>query len=237
MIQQKVIGLIGGMSWESTAVYYHLLNQGIKERLGGLHSADCIVRSLDFSTIERLQQQGAWTAAAELLSREGKKLEAFGAQALVLCTNTMHKVAHTIQGSCHIPLLHIADGVGRALVHCGIRQVLLTGTRFTMEDSFYCEYLTENYDLVVSTPREDHRQEVNRIIYEELCRGEVREDSRKFFVNVISAGAENGDQGVILGCTELQMLTAAIAPPIPAFDSTALHVQSILDWSLSRPAS
>ncbi|MCB0364952.1 MAG: amino acid racemase [Bdellovibrionaceae bacterium] len=232
MIRQNVIGLIGGMSWESSAVYYRLLNEGIRSRLGGLHSVDCILRSLDFSLIEKMQAQGDWTGAASLLAKEAKSIEDFGAQGLVLCTNTMHKVAAAIQSACQIPFLHIADAVGKALVRANVGQVLLTGTRFTMEEGFYRDYLQTGFDLRVSVPSTSERQEINRIIYQELCLGQTREESKHFFCDVISKAANHGDQGVILGCTELQMLTGHATTAIPIFDSTSLHVEHILDWML-----
>jgi len=229
----KTLGLIGGMSWESTVPYYQLINQAVKARLGGLHSAKLIVYSVDFAEIEHLQSSGQWVAAGELLADVAKKLEAFGADALVLCTNTMHKVADAITGAVDIPLLHIADPTALAVKQAGFQRVGLLGTRFTMEQDFYRARLEKTHALTVLTPPSAERAQVHQIIYDELCLGQVKAASRKTYQRVIGELQEQGAQAIILGCTEISLLVQPQDCILPLFDTTALHAEYAARWALS----
>ena len=223
-----MIGLIGGMSWESTAEYYRLANELVRERLGGLHSARLLLASVDFADIERLQVAGDWDAAGTLLADVALSLEAGGAELLLLCTNTMHKVAPAIQAATSIPLLHLADATAEAVLAAGITRVGLLGTAFTMEQEFYRERL-ESQGLEVLIPSAPDRAEVHRVIYDELCQGQVLTTSRDAVRDVITRFADAGAQGVILGCTELELLISQADSPLPAFPTTRLHVQAAID--------
>jgi aspartate racemase len=229
----RTIGLIGGMSWESSLEYYRLLNEGVKQRLGGFHSAACVMVSVDFAEIEAYQESGDWLAAGKALGQAALALERGGAECVVLCTNTMHKVADAIQSSVRIPLLHIADATGRAVQAQGLRRVGLLGTRFTMEEAFYAERLREGFGLQVVIPQADDRQEVHRVIYEELVLGVVWEVSRQAYKGVIQRLAQNGAQGVILGCTEIGLLVKPEDSPLPVFDTTRIHAHAAVDFALS----
>jgi aspartate racemase len=236
----KTLGLIGGMSWESTLPYYRIVNETVREVLGGLHSAELILRSVDFDRIERLQAAGEWDRAGEELASVARGLEAAGAEALVLCTNTMHKVAPAIEEAVSIPLLHIADPTGEALVAAGHTTVGLLGTRFTMEQDFYRERLASRFGLRVLVPDEADRDLVHRVIYEELCLGEIRDDSRESYLEVLDRLGAAGAQAVILGCTEIGMLVGPQDTSIPLLDTTYLHARSAALWALGeagRPAS
>ena len=202
----KTLGLIGGMSWESTIPYYRIINETVRERLGGLHSARLILYSVDFHAIERLQQAGAWDDAGRMLADAARSLEAAGAQGLALCTNTMHKVAPAIAAAVTIPLLHIADPTAAAIRRAGLTTVGLLGTRFTMEQDFYRRRLTDRHGLTVIVPEPADRETVHRVIYEELCLGQVREDSRAHYRRIIQQLVEVGAEGIILGCTEIALL-------------------------------
>ena len=202
----KTLGLIGGMSWESTVPYYRLVNEGVKQRLGGLHSARLVLYSVDFHEIEVLQREDRWDEAGEMLAAAARSLEAAGADLLVLCTNTMHKVADAIETATDLPLLHIADCTGEAIRAAGLRRVGLLGTRFTMEQPFYRERLVARHGLDVIVPSAAARDEAHRIIYEELCRGIVRDDSRAIYREIIADLVAQGAEGVILGCTELPLV-------------------------------
>jgi len=230
--RQRVIGLLGGMSWESSAEYYRLLNEGVSQRLGGLHSARCVLASVDFAVIEVLQVAGRWDEAGELLAGEAVGLEAAGADLLLLCTNTMHKVADQVQAAVGIPLLHIAEVAADALIAAGLQTVGLLGTAFTMEQDFYRTRLTDR-GLIVLVPPPTDRAEVHRIIYDELCRGVVREESRVRYQAVIDRLVEAGAQGVILGCTEIELLVTEQDGPVPVFPTTRLHVAAALDIALA----
>ncbi len=228
----KTIGLIGGMSWESTATYYRLLNEAVKGRLGGLHSAKVFLHSVDFHEIEAMQRAGDWAAAGQLLARAARSLESAGADFLVLCTNTMHKVAPAIESAVAIPLLHIADATGTALRASGYDVVGLLGTRFTMEQPFYRELLEGRYGLRVLVPPPGERESVHRIIFEELCLGrlvpESRAELRRIMAGLVAAGA----QAIILGCTEISLLVAEGDATVPLFDTTALHSTSAVELAL-----
>lgn len=228
----KTLGLIGGMSWESTIPYYRQINETVKSRLGGLHSAKVIVFSVDFHEIEQLQHAGEWDKAGELLAQAAAALERAGAQALVICTNTMHKVAAQVQAAVGIPLLHIADPTAAAIRAAGLHRVGLLGTRFTMEQDFYRQRLQREHGLDVLIPEEDDRALVHRVIYEELCLGVVREASRQAYVGVIERLVRQGAQAIILGCTEIALLVRPQDAPVPLFDTTALHATHAAHWAL-----
>jgi aspartate racemase len=226
----KTIGLLGGMSWESTIPYYRIINQVVGERLGGLHSARIVLVSVDFQEIEVLQHHGRWQEAAEILGDAAARLEAAGADVLVLCTNTMHKVAPAI-GS-RIPLLHIADATAGEIRARGITQIGLLGTRFTMEEDFYRGRLEKEHGLRVLVPGETDRDAVHRVIYEELCRGEIREGSKSAYLEIIARLVERGARGVILGCTEIGLLVSQADVSVPLFDTTEIHARAAAGWAL-----
>ena len=228
----KVLGMLGGMSWESTAYYYQQLNRGARERLGGLHSAHSITYTVDFSVIEQMQAAGAWDEAGAYLGECARRLEAAGAEGLVLCTNTMHRVIAAIESAISIPVLHIADGTAEALVRDGVRTVALLGTRYTMEQDFYRERLVGR-GLKVMIPVADDRETVHRIIYDELCLGSVVDSSRKAYLDVLERLADQGAEAVIFGCTEIGLLLDEQSSPLPVYDTTLLHVKAALDWSLA----
>jgi aspartate racemase len=232
MTTQKMIGLIGGMSWESTAEYYRLANELVRDRLGGLHSARLLLASVDFADIERLQVAGEWDEAGVLLADIARSLEAGGAELLLLCTNTMHKVAPAIEAATSIPFLHLADATAEAVGGAGIRVVGLLGTAFTMEQAFYSERLAR-HGLQVLVPEAADRAEVHRVIYDELCQGQVLESSRDAVGAVIGRLADAGAQGVILGCTELELLIGQPDSPIPTFPTTRLHVEAAIEAAFS----
>lgn len=229
----KTLGLIGGMSWESTVPYYRLINEGVKQRLGGLHSAKLVLYSVDFAEVEHLQRTGDWAAAGILLAQAAQKLQGAGAEALVLCTNTMHKVVDVIESAVQIPLLHIADPTAARIRQAGLGKVGLLGTRFTMEQDFYKVRLQQRHGLQVLVPPAPERDEVHRIIYEELCLGQVRDDSRRSYQRVMADLVAQGAQAIILGCTEMSLLVTAENAPVPLFDTTAIHAQAAVDWALA----
>lgn len=230
----KTIGLIGGMSWESTVTYYRRLNELVKERLGGLHSARVILYSVDFQEIEQLQQSDRWDEAGHLLARAAKSLEAAGAEFLLLATNTMHKVAPAIEGAVSILLIHIADPTAEAIKRAGLRTVGLLGTRFTMEQEFYRGRLETVHGLTVLVPGEEDRQAVHRIIYDELCRGRLLDTSRHRYRHIIRNLVDEGAEGIILGCTEISLLISQPDSPVPIFDTTSLHARSAIDFALGE---
>lgn len=221
----KTLGLIGGMSWESTVPYYRLINQTVKEQLGGLHSARLLLYSVDFAQIERLQHAGDWDAAGAVLADAGRALRAGGAELLVICTNTMHKVADAVESASGLPLLHISDPTGEEIRRAGLQRIGLLGTRFTMEQDFYRQRLVERHGLDVLVPDADDRDTVHRVIYEELCLGTIREESRVRYRAIIERLVARGAQGVILGCTEIGLLVGADDAAVPLFDTTALHAR------------
>lgn len=229
----KTLGLVGGMSWESTVLYYQQINQTVKETLGGLHSAKLILYSVDFAEVAQLQKTGQWEAAGQLLAEAARQLERAGADALVLCTNTMHKVASAIEEAVTIPLLHIADPTAQAIQQAGFTQVGLLGTRFTMEQDFYRARLESRYGLIVLTPPPAARDEVHRIIFDELCLGQVLMASQRTLQQVVAALQAQGAQAIILGCTELAMSLQPQHCSLPLFDTAALHARSAALWALS----
>lgn len=228
----RTIGLIGGMSWESSAEYYRLINQEVKERLGGLHSARSVMLTVDFAEIEAMQQAGRWDEAGRVLAAAACSLEQAGAEGLVLCTNTMHKVADAITAAVGIPLIHIADATAAAIRAQGPQRIGLLGTRFTMEESFYTGRLVAQYGMEVLVPDADDRALINRVIYEELCLGITRAESRAQYREIIERLVEHGAEGVILGCTEITLLVSADDSTVPLFDTTRLHALAAVDFAL-----
>jgi len=229
----KTIGLIGGMSWESTIPYYRLINEGIKQHLGGLHSASLLLHSVDFHEIEACQASGEWDKAGEMLAQAALGLERAGAQGILLCTNTMHKVASHIETRCSLPFLHIADATGRAIAATGMQHVALLGTRYTMEQDFYRGRLETQFGIESSVPDEADRARINQIIFEELCLGTFSDASRHYYLSVIDKLAKQGAEGVIFGCTEIGLLVPAEESPIPVFDTTAIHATDAVEFMLS----
>lgn len=228
----KTLGLIGGMSWESTAHYYACINRLVAGRLGGLHSARLLLYSVEFHKLQALQHADDWAGAARLLVDAARRLERAGAEALVICANTMHIVAPEIEQAVPLPLIHIADAAATAVKRQGLRTVALLGTRFTMDQPFYRERLERRHALRVLLPDEPERQAIHRIIFEELCRGEVRPASREMFCGTITRLAAAGAQGAILGCTEFTLFGACAEAGIPLFDTTEIHARAAVDWAL-----
>jgi aspartate racemase len=229
----KVIGLIGGMSCESTALYYGQINEAIKERLGGLHSAKIILYSVDFHEVERLQHSGDWLAAGLLLADAARALEGAGADFLVLCTNTMHKVAPAIEAAVRIPLFHIADPTAGEIKKGGFSTVGLLGTRFTMEEEFYRDRLCERHGLQVLVPKHRDREIIHRVIYEELCLGKIVDESRSEYRRIIADLVGQGVQAIILGCTEISLLVGQQDSAVPLFDTTSIHARKAAERALS----
>ncbi|TMP49339.1 MULTISPECIES: aspartate/glutamate racemase family protein [unclassified Pseudoalteromonas] len=229
----KTIGLIGGMSWESTQSYYQLLNQGIKNKLGGLHSAKIVLVSLDFAEIAMLQQQQDWPQMAEILIKAAKQVEAAGADYLLICTNTMHKLAKQVQAAVAIPLLHIADAVGENLIQHNFKKVALLGTQFTMEQDFYKQRLADKFAIDVLIPDAQGRETVHRVIYDELCKGVISPQSKAEYLTIIDNLTQQGAEAIILGCTEIALLVQQADTSIPLLDSTALHCAMALENSLN----
>lgn len=230
----KTIGLIGGMSWESTQLYYQQINEGIKQKLGGLHSAKIVLYSVDFAEVEYFQSHGQWDLAAEHLAKAGMRLQAAGADFLVLCTNTMHKVAPQIEEKSNLPLLHIADTTGEQIIQSGITTIGLLGTAFTMEQAFYKDRLIDKFNLRVVTPNEADRKIVHDIIYNELCLGVISETSRTEYRRIMKSLVEQGAEGIILGCTEITLLVNDDDTSVPVFDTTAIHAQSAVKYALKN---
>jgi len=227
----KTIGLIGGMSWESTALYYRQINLVVQQQLGGLHSAKLVLLSVDFHEIEVLQRAGDWAAAGELLANAARSLEAAGADFLLLCTNTMHIVAPAIEAAVRIPLLHIADPTAQAIQQAGLTRIGLLGTRFTMEQSFYVDRLRQQ-GLQVLLPEREDRDTVHRVIFEELCLGQTLEVSRQHYRRIMDKLVEQGAQAIILGCTEITLLVGTDDAMVPLFDTTALHARAAAEHSM-----
>jgi len=228
----QTIGMIGGMSWESSLEYYRILNETVKERLGGLHSAKCILYSVEFAEIEALQHAGRWDEAAQVMVEAGQSLARAGADFLVLCTNTMHKLADQIEAGVSIPLLHIADATAEVVKAAGIRRVGLLGTRYTMEQEFYRGRLVEKHGLEVVIPEEAEREIVHRVIYDELCLGVIKPESRRAFTAIIEKLGAAGAEGVILGCTEIENLVRQEDSPLPVFATTRIHAEAAVEWAL-----
>lgn len=230
----RTIGILGGMSWESTQAYYRALNEGVKAVLGGFHSAKIVLVSVDFAEIEALQQQGDWLAAGNLLASAAQSVERAGADCLLIATNTMHKVAPDIEQAITIPLLHIADATAEQLRADGIKRVGLLGTRFTMEQDFYITRLEQQFGIEVVVPDESERDIVHQVIFQELCQGRIEEESRKRYLAIIDSLHAHGAQAVILGCTEIAMLVSQRDTGVPLYDTTALHVQKAVAWALAK---
>ena len=229
----KTIGLIGGMSWESTVGYYQAINREVKQSLGGLHSARLVMVSVDFAEIEKLQHEGNWSETAVILSRAAQSLQAAGADFFLICTNTMHKVANEVAASVDIPLLHIADATAQRLVDDGVRSVGLLGTRFTMEQAFYKQRLTSDFGLDVIVPDQEQRHDIHRIIYDELCLGNVIESSRSRYIDISQSLINRGAEAIILGCTEIGMLLTADVTDIKLYDTTAIHASAAVKQALT----
>jgi aspartate racemase len=228
----KMLGLIGAMSWESTLLYYRALNEGVRAARGRLHSASVLLRSVDFETIVKLQRAGEWDSAARILIEIATDLENSGSECVLICTNTMHKLAAEVQASINVPLLNIIDVTAEAIRSPGLRRPLLLATRYTMEDDFYVGRLREVHNLAAIVPGPDDRRRIHNIIFDELCRGEIKQVSREVCVEIVKAGEQAGADCVIFGCTEIGMLTNGKDFALPAFDSTLLHVEAALKFSL-----
>ena len=231
--KQRTLGIIGGMSWESTESYYRLINEGIKAELGNLHSADLLIHSVDFAPIGELQAQGAWDEMGAILANSGKRLQAAGAQGLLIATNTMHKVVNDVQAVTNLPIIHIADATAKAIQAQGLTKIALLGTQFTMTQDFYKQRLIDA-GLQVLIPENDARAEVHRIIYDELCQGQFLDSSRQYYSQVIKDLANEGAEGVILGCTEIGLLIQQADSPIAVFDTTAIHAAAAVEFLLSH---
>jgi len=229
----KVIGLLGGMSWESTALYYRILNQQVKQRLGGLHSAQLVLYSVDFQPIEQLQAAGEWQQAGEMLAAAAQNLERAGAQFIVLCTNTMHKVAPQISAAVSVPLLHIADATGRRIQQAGLRKVGLLATRFTMEQAFYRGRLEQQFNLQVIVPEEEDRALVHQVIYHELCLGTINPASRQRYRQIMQQLVDQGAEAIILGCTEITLLVDDSDASVPLLDTTLIHAEEAVNQALA----
>jgi aspartate racemase len=230
----KTIGLIGGMSWESSIEYYRIINQTVKARLGELHSAKSLMYSVDFAEVEILQHHGRWTEAAEMLVDVAKRLENSGAVLILLCTNTMHKVADDIQANVKIPFLHIADATAQRVLASGIRTIGLLGTRFTMEEEFYKGRLSRNYGLRVMVPDAQEREIVHRVIYDELVVGRIEPSSKAQYVRIIEQMIRQGVEGIILGCTEIGLLIHQEDSQVPLFDTTRIHAEAAVEYALKE---
>jgi aspartate racemase len=230
----QMLGVLGGMSWESTATYYKWLNEGVRHRLGGLHSAPLLLHSVDFAAIAALQKSGQWDLAGEQLAEASRGLERAGAGAILLATNTMHKVAAAIESAVDIPLLHIGDAVGKALQAQGICHAALLGTRFTMQEDFYKRRLAERFGIEVLLPTADAMTEIDRVIFAELCLGAFQQSARSFYLSVLEQLRDQGAQAAILGCTEIGLLLEGVESPLPLIDSAQAHVGMGLGWLLEH---
>jgi aspartate racemase len=232
-MRQKVIGMLGGMSWESSAEYYRIINERVQERLGGVASARCLLWSFDFAEIETLQNEGRWDDATAVMVDVARRVEAAGAELLVICTNTMHRMAEDIERAVAIPLLHIVDPTGERIRAAGMQRVGLLGTAFTMEQAFYRGRLEERFGLEVLVPDADDRAAVHRIIYDELVQGRLEPASRAAYREVIARLIERGAEGIILGCTEIMLLVRAEDSAVPLFDTTTLHAEAAASAALA----
>ncbi|AMN66323.1 aspartate/glutamate racemase family protein [Psychrobacter sp. P11G5] len=233
---QKTLGIIGGMSWESTESYYRLINEGIKAELGNLHSADLLIHSVDFAPINKLQAQGAWDEMGAIIASSAKRLQAAGAQGLLIATNTMHKVVDEVQAATGLPIIHIADVTATAIKLKGLTKIALLGTQFTMTQDFYKQRLIDA-GLQVLIPDKDAQQEIHRVINEELCQGQFLDSSRQYYSQVIQDLANEGAEGVILGCTEIGLLIKQEDSSIPVFDTTAIHAAAAVEFLLDNAKS
>ena len=227
----KTIGMIGGMSWESTLEYYTLINNAVKKALGGYHSAKCILHSVDFHEVEVCQSAGAWDKVGDMLTKAAQGLEKAGADFIILCTNTMHKVLPQMEAGIHIPILHIADALAGTLKESGIEKAALLGTRYTMEQAFYIDRI-KSHGIQVLTPEMEDREFINRVIFEELCLGKLLPESKARYIRIIEALQDQGAQGAILGCTEIGLLVKQQDTKVPLFDTTCIHAQAAVSWAL-----
>ncbi|MGB3765171.1 MAG: aspartate/glutamate racemase family protein [Phormidesmis sp.] len=232
----KTIGLLGGMSWESTIEYYRLLNETVKAELGGLHSAKILMYSVDFEELVELKHKGDWGEIGRLLAEAAARLETGGADCILLATNTMHKVADDISMSAKIPLIHIADATADAIKQQGIQRIGLLGTRFTMEESFYKDRLIHRHGLAIQVPNSESRELVHDVIYDELCLGKIREQSRDRFRIIIADLIEAGAEAIILGCTEIGLLVRPEDSSVPLFDTTVIHTRAAVEWAIDSAA-
>ena len=230
----RTIGLIGGMSWESSQEYYRIINETVKEKLGGFHSAEIIMYSVDFEEIEKLQHQGKWKELTELMIDAAQRVEKAGADFVVFCTNTMHKMADEVQKNIGIPLLHIADATAEKIKEKGLGKIGLLGTKFTMEKDFYKGRLKEKYGLEVIIPNEEERQIVHDVIYKELCMGEIKQSSKEQFKKIIQNLVSNGAEGIILGCTEIPLLIKQEDVEVPLFDTTMIHAKAAVVYAIKK---
>jgi len=230
----KTIGLIGGMSWESSLEYYRILNQTVKEKKGGFHSAKCVMYSVDFEEIEKLQHKGNWDDLTDLMNAAAQRLEKAGADCVLICTNTMHKMAPDVESNTHIPLLHIADVTAQEIKNKGQKKVGLLGTKFTMEQDFYKGRLSEKHGIEVIIPDEEQRTIIHHILYDELVQGEISEDSKDKFKNIIASLEGRGAEGIILGCTEIPLLVKQKDYDIQLYDTTFIHARAAVDWALKE---
>ncbi|WP_020407313.1 aspartate/glutamate racemase family protein [Hahella ganghwensis] len=230
----RTLGILGGMSWESTASYYQRINTGVRERLAGLHSASLLIASYDFAEIEPLQAAQDWTTLGHTLSTTGSKLEQSGAEGLLIATNTMHRVAEEVESTTNIPLIHIADATASLLRQNGVQRIALLGTVFTMQMGFYKNRLQEKAGVEVLVPKKDQQAEINRVIYEELCQGVIRDESRAAYLQIASDLQKQGAEGVILGCTEIGLLLKPEHTELPLFDTTEIHCEEAVSWMLAQ---
>jgi len=231
----KVIGLLGGMSWESSLEYYRIINETVRDRLGGLHSAKCILYSLDFQEIETLQQEGKWDELTKIMIESAQNLEKAGANMVLICTNTMHKMANEVQNAIQIPLLHIADAAAEKVKEKNLKKVGLLGTKYTMEQEFYKGRIKEKYNIDVIIPdTDDEREDVHNVIFDELCLGQIKDESREKYKKIIKNLAKNGAEGIILGCTEIPLLINQKDFAIPIFDTTLIHCISAVNYALNN---
>ncbi len=229
----KTIGLIGGMSWESSSEYYRIINETVRESLGGLHSAECIMYSADFEQIENLQHQGKWEELTKLMINFAQNLEGAGADFIVICTNTMHKMAEEVENNTNIPLLHIADATAEKIIEKGLRKLGLLGTNFTMEEDFFKKRLEEKYNIEVIIPSQNDRRIIDSVIYNELCLGIIKQSSKEKYKEVINRLISDGADGVILGCTEIPLLLSQGDVEMPVFDTTTIHAKSAVEFALT----
>lgn len=232
----RTIGLIGGMSWESSLEYYRRLNEAVREKLGGFHSAQCVMYSVDFAEIEELQKEGNWEESARILIDAAQKVEKSGADAILLCTNTMHKLADEIQQTINVPLLHIADATAEKIKEKQLKKIGLLGTKFTMEEDFYKGRLERKHGLEVIVPDEKERQVIQEVIFNELCIGQIQEKSRDRFRAIIKGLAAKGARGIILGCTEIPLLVKQEDSEVPLFDTTRIHAEAAVEYALREQA-
>ncbi|MFK5857171.1 MAG: aspartate/glutamate racemase family protein [Bacteroidota bacterium] len=230
----KTIGLIGGMSWESSAVYYELINKRVREVLSGFHSCKNVMITVDFAEIEKLQHQGKWSLLDSMMAASAKQLELAGADIVVLCTNTMHLCSDAIINNISIPFLHIAEATGLIIKSKNLKKVALLGTKFTMEKDFYKEYILNNFDVEVIIPPDEERESVHNIIYQELVHGKIKDESREVYKRIIKNLEQRGAEGVILGCTEIPLLISESDVEIPVFDTTTIHAEKAVEWALDK---